>query len=159
MRSGPQPVPVGLAGKAVARHRRDDDVESVLGAAAVRGRIRERADDLELLDDRAGPAVRDDQRQRILVTGTDVDEVDVHPVDVGDELRKRVQLRFRLAPVVAVPQYRTQLLQPVQRHALRLIGFLVGPARGGDAPAKVIERRLRHLSFEGPDRAIFGRSA
>jgi hypothetical protein len=38
------------------------------------GGIGERADDLELLDDRAGPAVRDDERQRLLVPGTDVDE-------------------------------------------------------------------------------------
>ena len=58
-----------LAGEAVARHGRDDDVESVLGAAAMRGWIRERADDLELLDDRAGPAMRDDQRKRILDDG------------------------------------------------------------------------------------------
>ncbi len=90
------------------------------------------------------------------MTGTDVDEVDVHAVDVGDELRKRVQLRFRLAPVVAAAPIADQLLQPGERHALRRIGFLIGPARVGDAAAKVIERRLRHLGFEGPDRAIFG---
>ena len=35
---------------------------------AVRGRVRERADDLEQLDHRAGPAVGHDQRQRVLMT-------------------------------------------------------------------------------------------
>ena len=101
--------------------------------------------------------MRDDERKRILMTRTDVDEVDVDPVYAGDELRKRVQLRFRFAPVVAVAPIPNQLLQPVQRHALRRIGFLVGPARGGDAAAKVLERRLRHLSFEGLYRGVFGR--
>src|SRR2546430_1118794 len=73
-------VPTGagwLTGEAVARHGRDDDVESVPGAAAMRGWIRERTDDLELLDDGARPTMRDDHRKRILVTRTDVDEVNV----------------------------------------------------------------------------------
>src|SRR3954464_4057839 len=91
------------------------------------------------------------------MTRTDVDEVDVHPVDIGDELRKRVQLRFRLPPVVAFAPVPDELPQPVQRHALRLIGFLVRPPCGGDAAAEVLERRLRHLSFEGQYRVIFGR--
>jgi hypothetical protein len=48
----------------------------------VRSGIHERIDDLELLDDRAGPSVVDDDRQRILVLRTNVDEVDVQPVDL-----------------------------------------------------------------------------
>ena len=56
-----------LAGEAVAGQGRQHQVERVLGAAAVRGRVGERADGLEQLDDRAGPAVRHDQRQRVLV--------------------------------------------------------------------------------------------
>ena len=71
-------------------------MEGVRCAPAVRRRIGQRIDDLHLLDDRAGPAVRDDHRQRILVLRTDVDEMDVEPVDLGDELRQGVQPR--LAP-------------------------------------------------------------
>ena len=56
-----------LAREAVAGHGRQHEVERVLGASAVRGRVGERADGLEQLDDRAGPAVRHDQRQRVLV--------------------------------------------------------------------------------------------
>jgi len=74
-------------------------MERVGGARAVRGGIRQRLDDLQLLDDRAGPPVGDDQRQRILVPGADVDEVDVEPVDLGDELRQGVELRLAGAPV------------------------------------------------------------
>ena len=55
--------------------------------AAVRRGIRQSIDDLQLLDDRARPAVIDDERQRVFVLRTDVDEVDVQPVDLGDELR------------------------------------------------------------------------
>jgi len=53
----------------------------------VRGGIGERTDDLQLLDDRARPAVTDDDRQRVLVLRANVDEVDVEPVDLGDEVR------------------------------------------------------------------------
>jgi hypothetical protein len=54
--------------------------------------IPERTDDLELLDDGSRPTVRDDHRKRIHVTRTDVDEVNVQPID-GGELRQSIQLR------------------------------------------------------------------
>src|SRR6266550_5340011 len=55
----------GLSGEAVARQGWDHDVESILGAASLRGRVRERTDHLELLNDGSGPAVRDDDRKRM----------------------------------------------------------------------------------------------
>ena len=82
--------------EAEARQRRNHDVEGVLRPAAERRRIGERTDELDLLEDRARPSVRDDQRQRVRVAGADVDEVDVDPVDGRHELREGVQLR--LAP-------------------------------------------------------------
>ena len=80
-----------LAREAVARQGRQHQMECILGGAAVRGRVGQRADGLEQLDDRAGPAVRHDQRQRVLMPRPDVDEVDLHAVDLGRELRQRVQ--------------------------------------------------------------------
>jgi len=63
--------------KAVARHRRDHDVERVrLGSAVARG-VGERIDDLQQFDDRAGPAMRDDDRKGTLMLGFYVDEVDI----------------------------------------------------------------------------------
>jgi hypothetical protein len=62
-------------------------VECVLGGAAVSGRVGQRADGREQLDDRPGPAMRHDQRQRVLMPRLDVDEVDGDPVDLGCELR------------------------------------------------------------------------
>ena len=142
-----------LAGEAVAGQGRQHEVERVLGGAAVRGRVGQRADGLEQLDDRAGPAVRHDQRQRVLVPRLDVDEVDLDPVDLGRELRQRVELRLGLAPVVVGRPVARELLHRRQLDALRPIcdELLAGPARRRDAPAQVVELLLRNLDVEGPD--------
>jgi hypothetical protein len=42
----------------------------------------------------------DDDWQSIRMTGADVDEVNVEPVDRRDELRQRIELRLDLPPVV-----------------------------------------------------------
>jgi hypothetical protein len=55
-----------VAGEAVAGNGRQHQVEGVGGRSAVGGRVGEGADDVEQLDDRAGPAVGDEQRQRLL---------------------------------------------------------------------------------------------
>src|SRR5262249_15776721 len=86
-------VPTGVrwsAGEAIARQRRDDDVESILGATSVRRWIRKRIDDLELLDDGSRPTMGNDDRQRVRMMRTNMYEVDVDPVDGRHELRKRV---------------------------------------------------------------------
>jgi hypothetical protein len=62
-------------------------MERVGCARAVRRWIGQSVDELQLLDDRARPAVVDDERQRVLMLGANVNEVDVQPVDLGDELR------------------------------------------------------------------------
>ena len=62
-------------------------MERVRRARAMRRGIGERLDDLQLLDDRARPPVGDDQRQRVLVLGAQMDEVNVDAVDLGRELR------------------------------------------------------------------------
>src|SRR3712207_7045088 len=116
-------------------------MESVLRARAVRGGIGERADDLQLLDDRAGPAVADDYRERVLVLRANVDEVDVQPVDLGDEVREGLQPRLALAPVVLGRPVASEVLHERARHTLRLIldGLLLGPARGLDASTEVVQ--------------------
>ena len=79
-----------LAGEAVARQRRNHDMECIRRGAAMGGGIGQRLDDLHLLDDRAGPAMRDDDRQRVFVLRADMDEMNVQPVDLGDEVRQGV---------------------------------------------------------------------
>ena len=67
MRAVSQPVSGRLPRKTVARHRRNHQIERIRRALAMRRGIRERPDNLQLLDDRTGPSVGDDQRQRIVM--------------------------------------------------------------------------------------------
>ncbi len=62
-------------------------MESVRCLAAMRRGIGQGIDDLQLLDDGAGPSVRDDERQRVFVLRTNVNEMNVDPIDLGHELR------------------------------------------------------------------------
>ena len=94
-------------------------MERVGCTSAVCGGIGQRIDDLHLFDDRAGPSVRDDQRQRIFVFRTDVNEVNVQPIDLGDELRQGVQLRLDLAPVILCRPIARQRLHRRELHSLR----------------------------------------
>jgi hypothetical protein len=81
--------------------------------------IGERVDNLQLFDDRAGPAVRDDERQCIVMLRTDVDEMNVEPIDLGDELRQGVQPGLALAPVVLGRPVPCDGLNRGELHALR----------------------------------------
>ena len=94
-----------------------------------------------------------DQRQRVLMPGLHVDEVDLDPVDLGRELRKRVQSRRAPAPVVLARPVAGELLQRLVLHALRSVGdeLLVGPARRRDAPAQVVDLLLWNLYLEWPN--------
>src|SRR5947209_4309360 len=128
-------------------------MESVRCARTMRRGIGKWIDNLQLLDDRAGPPVRDDERQRILMFRANVDEMNVEPIDLGHELREGVQLRLALAPIVIRRPIARECLSRRQLHALRLIcdGFLLGPLRCGDAPAQVGERFFGHVDAEGTD--------
>ena len=57
----------------------------------MRGWIRKWIDDLELLDDGSGPAMRDDDRECIRMTRTDVDKVNVYAIDRCYELREGIE--------------------------------------------------------------------
>ena len=149
-------IPAGggrLAREAVAGHRRNHQVERIRCAAAMRGGIGQRVDDLHLLDDRSGPSVRDDERQRVLVLRTDVDEVNVQPVDLGDELRHSVQLRLDLAPVVVRRPIARECLNRGELNALRVIRdrFPLGPPCRLDAPAQFGEIRFRKIHVKRTD--------
>ncbi len=116
-------------------------------------RIGKRIDDLQLFDNRAGPTVRDDQRQRIFMLRTNVNEMNVQPVDLGDELRQGVQFRLALAPVIIRRPIARDFLHRRELHALRFIRdrFPVRPSCRVDAPAQIDERLFRNVDAEGVD--------
>ena len=80
-------------------------------------------DDLQLLDDRAGPAVGDDERQRILIFRTNMDEMNVETIDVGHELWQGGEPRFDLPPVVIRLPIARELAHCRELHALRCICY------------------------------------
>jgi hypothetical protein len=128
-------------------------MEGVLAAAAVRRRIGQRADRVDQLDHRAGPAVGHEQRQRILVRRRDVDEVDVYAVDLGDELRKRVHARLNPAEVVLGSPVAGEGLQDFELDSLRPVGdeLLARPPCRGDAPAQIDDLLFEILDVERPN--------
>ncbi len=117
------------------------------------GRVGERSDDLQLFDHRTGPAVRHDQGQRIFVLRTDMDEMNVQPVDFGDEVWDRVDTGLNLAPVIFRLPVLQYLLHGLEWNALGKIGdgLLLRQAGFRQAPAKVGERRFRNADVEGTD--------
>src|SRR5689334_17197836 len=99
--------------------------------------IGEWIDDLQLLNNRARPAVSDDDWQRIFMLGTNVNEMNVKPIDLGDELRQCVQFGLALAPVVIRAPIACESLNGRELYALSCIcdRFPFGPPRIVDASA------------------------
>ena len=77
----------------------------------------------------------------------------VDPVDLGRELRQRVQLRLRLAPVVVGRPIARERLQRLQLYALRpvLDKLLARPTCRCDPAAELDELLFRNLDVERPD--------
>jgi hypothetical protein len=98
------------------------------------------------------------QRQSILVRRPDVRELDVQPVDLGDELRQRVHRRLDLAPVVAAAPVLDERAQLRQLDTLRPVAdsLLVRPPRRPHAPPKLVDLLLRDVDPEGADRSGVG---
>src|SRR5712691_571876 len=79
--------------------------------------------------------------------------MDVKPLDLGLELRQRVEFLLDLAPVVLGLPVARELLQQRKLHALRLVldELLARPARLRNATAQLGELLLWHLDVEGTD--------
>src|ERR1700680_3551314 len=131
-------------------------MESVRCARAMCRWIGQWIDNLELLDDRAGPSVGDNERQRIFMLRTNVNEVNVQPIDLGDELRQRVQSRLHLAPVVFRPPITREGLHGRELYALRCIrdSFPLKPLCCVDTPAQFGEFRFRKIHMKRTNRIL-----
>src|SRR5262245_48254708 len=108
-------------------------------------------DNLQLLDDRAGPPMRNNERQRILVLRADVNEINVESVDLRHKLRQRIQFRFDFPPVIISTPVTDDFLEFSELIALRAISdrFLVRPAGRCDASAEIDELLVRYVDAEG----------
>src|SRR6266404_7398670 len=116
-------------------------MKGVRCSPAMGGWIRQRLNDLHLLDDRAGPAMRDDHRQRIFMLRTNVNKVNVEAIDLGNEVRHGLQFRLALAPVVVGSPIAGEFLHRCELHSLRCVRdlFSIRPLGRVDAPPQISE--------------------
>src|SRR2546426_10954268 len=114
-------------------------MEGIVRAAAEALGLRESRDEIEELDDGAGPAVRDQQRGRVGMRRARMDEVQVQPVELEAELRQGVDALDGGRPVETMAPVRKQLAQRVAAEAVGLLVVvdLVGKARAVQARMKV----------------------
>jgi len=117
----------------------------------------ERLNELELLEDGARPAVRDDDGQCVLMLGPHVDEMDVETVDLGDEIGDGIQPGLDLAPVVVGCPVARECLHGGERHTLREVrdGLALREPGRGDAPAQVSKVRFRRIHLKRTNRCRF----
>jgi hypothetical protein len=85
-------APPGLVREAAAGQRGHHHVEGVLRIGAVRGGIRQQRDELRHLEERARPAMRQDERQRPRALPALPDVMDPQTVHACAEVVERVQL-------------------------------------------------------------------
>src|SRR5207247_9771972 len=80
------PCLFGRSREPESRNRWCDDMEGVRRVVAMGTWVHEPTDDLHELHHRTGPAVRQQQRNGIPLSGSDMEEVDVLAIDVGGVL-------------------------------------------------------------------------
>ena len=90
-----------------------------------------------------------------------MDEMDVQPVDLSDEVRQCVQPRFAPPPVVVGRPIVRELLHESQLHALGAVidQLTFRPSGRLDAPLQVGEVLVGGVEAERPDGRVAGRLA
>src|SRR5579864_2818446 len=132
-------------------------MESVRCAPITCRRIGKWIDNLQLLDDRAGPPVRDNERQRIFMFRANVNEMNVKAVDLSNELREGVQSRFDLTPVILLRPILRDLLHCVELDALRCIPneFLLRPPSRSNASAQFSQFHFRNIHMKRANSILY----
>ena len=159
---GSQPDGRRLSGEAIALVTRGTTTSNASDAlATVSRRVGQRIDDFHLLDDRARPAMRDDDRQGMFVRRLDVDEMDIDAVDrLSRTCGNAFSRSSRLSPVVVRPPSSARVpgSPPAARPASRR-GRVPrsGQRVARDARTQSLELRLRgDRDLERPDRRGLG---
>lgn len=84
------------------------------------------------------------------VTRPDVDELDIDPINRGNEFRQGIQLLLGLTPIILASPVANQFLDTLELDALGDIAdsLLIRPTRVRDPLAKIVELRLRDMNFK-----------
>lgn len=111
----------------------------------------ERTDQIEELDDRAGPAVGQQQRQGVRLRRPHMDEMHVLLVDLRRELRQLVEPRFLSTPVVARAPVLGEPTQIADGNAVAPVGVgrLIRPAGVLQPAGEVIQVGFWDIDLEG----------
>ena len=151
MHARPARVPAavgGRTGERVAGDGRADDVERVHRVTAVRRGVGEQRDDGLELDERSGPAVRDDERERPRLGRARRGRSGRGAVDLAREVFELVQAGLGLAPVVGVTPVADELAEVPELGAVVPLGTRdllreARPPRGGRAGPRGRPRECR----------------
>src|SRR5258706_3189928 len=107
-------------------------MERVLRPSPVTDGVGERADDFHELHDRHRLSVRENDRQRVLLRGAHMYEMNPNPVDLRPVLREGVDASLKAAPVILVAPVGKERLSLLEGDALRPVpdGFPLWQPRG-----------------------------
>src|ERR1700722_19764580 len=105
--------------------------------------------------------MRNDHWQRIFMLRANVDEMNIQPTDLGDEVRYRGQSCLASAPIMLGFPVARELSHRSELNALRRVHYclLVGPARRTDALLQIVERVFRGFEVESTNSGLVGHSA
>src|SRR5580704_656880 len=90
---------------------------------------------------------------------TNVNEMNVQPIDLGDELRQGVQFRLALAPIVVCAPIASKFLNCRKRYTLRFIRdrLPIRPPCRVDAPAQFAKFRFWNIHLKRTNSSLVGR--
>ena len=142
---------LGSVRKTVPRHGGDDNIEGVGRIAAIGRRVGKTWNDLEHLEEGAGPAVGDHQWQWIGPLALGLYEVDPQPVNVGTEVIEGVKEFFLLPPVKRGAPVLHQFLNVGQVGTVAPVraGDFVGPAGAGQPFPQVVQYGVGDMYLKG----------
>ena len=131
-------------------------MKGVGGITAVRRRIDQGLDHFLKFDDRAGPAVGDDERQRRGIFRAHMEEVDAQPVDLAGELVKAIELGLARAPIICIGPVLTDILNPSQRRALAPVidQLRIRPARALQSRFEIGKHIVADIDAERLDHCL-----
>src|SRR4029077_19553622 len=140
----------GLVRKTKPGQGWDNNVKGIFGFAAMDRRVCQRSNDLQKLDDRSGPSMRQDHRQGILVLCSDVNEIDSEAINLRSKLRQPIQSALNSTPIVARAPVVSEGLRLGERYPLGPIsyGFLVRPPSVCKPLFEIVECPLRYVHGE-----------
>src|SRR5262249_58142991 len=137
-------------------HRWNHDMKRILGTPTVAGGIGQRADDLAVLVNRAWPPIEQQQRQRIRIFRTLMNEVNVEAINLRLELTELIESAFLCAPLEPIAPVLDEALQISEIHAVVPAGAigLVRKSRACESRFQILQDLVRNVNRKRNDRRI-----